>query len=377
MTTLDRYIIRQFLVNYLVLLAVLMSLIVLLDVIINLDELVEVGGAADIGLAARIVSTAMRLVDFYLPMCLFFFVYVAGLVAILAAGFTLASLIRNRELVAMLAGGVSLYRVAMPIFAMGLAGQLLLIADQEWALPAVAHKVGRSHAEAAQGKAKSVSIHFVPDGQNALFTAHSFDADVGTMTDVSILQRDERGQTVARITAVQAIWDPSRQGWELVNAFAAPTRIAGQLQSSEAGGAGTTVAQPVEFIATDLDPTTIVLRQNAHLRQLLSIGQLGDLEDKPHIVDPHEIRRIRHSRISLPLMNMMILAMGLPFFLIRVPGNLLMQSIKGLLVCIPAWGGGFVTLYISTTAVPPAVIAYLPIAAFVPVAFYLMDNLET
>ena len=108
MTTLDRYIIRQFLVNYLVLLAVLMSLIVLLDVIINLDELVEVGGAADIGLAARIVSTAMRLVDFYLPMCLFFFVYVAGLVAILAAGFTLASLIRNRELVAMLAGGGSL-----------------------------------------------------------------------------------------------------------------------------------------------------------------------------------------------------------------------------------------------------------------------------
>ena len=373
MTTLDRYIIRQFLINYFVLLAVLMSLIVLLDVIINLDELVDVG-AADVGLVARIVSTAMRLVDFYLPMCLLFFVYVAGLVAILAAGFTLASLIRNRELVAIMAGGVSLYRVALPIFAMGFAGQLLLIADQEWALPAVAHKVGRSHSDAAQGKAKSVSIHFVPDGQNALFTAHSFNADDGTMTDVSILQRNEQRQTVARITAAQAVWDSARQGWELINAWAEPTRMAGQRQSA---GAQTNVPPPVEFIATDLDPTTIVLRQNAHLRQLLSIGQLGALEDKPHIVDPHEIRRIRHSRFSLPLMNMMILAMGLPFFLIRMPGNMLMQSIKGLLVCIPAWGGGFVTLHISVTALPPAVIAYLPIAAFVPVAFYLMDNLET
>ena len=43
MQTLDRYLVRQFLVNFVILLFVLTSLFVLIDVVVNLDEYLDAG----------------------------------------------------------------------------------------------------------------------------------------------------------------------------------------------------------------------------------------------------------------------------------------------------------------------------------------------
>ena len=365
MKILDRYIMKLFVINLVILGLVMIALVLLLDLIMNFDEFAAAGERLGRD-SSFFVATLRAIVDFYGPWLALLFVYIAGLLPIGAAGFTLASLIRNRELVAMLAGGVSLFRIAMPVLILGFAVNALLFVDQEFIIPRLAYKIARSHSDIKYGAIQPFSPRFVPDGNDALFTAARFDARTETMEHLTILQRDPQGRTIARITASQAVWDEANDRWELINGFATFHRA-----DPERG-------HEVPFIATDLDPTALVLRQNANFRQLLSLRQLDDLLQRSRVVDVEELTRIRHSRFSMPVMNMMILAMGLPFFLLREPArNLLIQSIKALCVCVGAWAGGFVMLQMVGVGLPPPAIAWLPVLLYLPAAFYLMETLET
>jgi len=69
---------------------------------------------------------------FYIFQIAFTVAPVAVLVGVLV---TLGILARRNEVTAMKAGGISVYRVALPVLGMGLAASLLLYVAQEWVLP--------------------------------------------------------------------------------------------------------------------------------------------------------------------------------------------------------------------------------------------------
>ncbi|NBC11037.1 MAG: LptF/LptG family permease, partial [Planctomycetes bacterium] len=205
MKILDRYIIRQFLINYLVLLAVLMLLIITIDLIINLDEFVQVSERlGEAGGRAKLAAVVGAVFGFYWPKVFLFFIYAAGVLPIGAAGFTLAGMIRNRELTAMLAGGVSLYRVALPLLLVGCVLSCLTLLDYELVIPRLRDKLIVEHHHVKQGGIGPYRLQFVPDlapdhnndglpDQSLLFNAAEFDADDQAMTRVSILQRNAHG----------------------------------------------------------------------------------------------------------------------------------------------------------------------------------------
>ncbi|MBV8780046.1 MAG: hypothetical protein JO353_01500, partial [Phycisphaerae bacterium] len=64
MKILDRYVLRSFLVNYIIALAVLLGLYIVLDMVFNFDELVDVRGTTAQG-AAGVVQIIRGIVDFY------------------------------------------------------------------------------------------------------------------------------------------------------------------------------------------------------------------------------------------------------------------------------------------------------------------------
>ncbi|MEX2673147.1 MAG: LptF/LptG family permease [Phycisphaeraceae bacterium] len=379
MKILDRYIMRLYLLNFVILFVVITGLILLINLIVNFDKFVNAAaqeGGNPLARAWHIISLAA---DFYGPQIFLYYNYMVGLLPVGAAAFTLTQLLRTRELTAILAGGISMQRIAMPILALGFAANVLMVLNQELMLPSMAQQLQRRHGDIAQEHARELQVRFMPDSSGALYTAAAFEVANNALRDVTILVRESLGDgrfgwASLRITADRAVWDDDRKGWSLSNG------ISVQRETSNPAEPDLTTrrADPIDFIASDLDPVSIVQRERARFRQFLSTKQLDQLIERSALLDPGELRRIKHSRFSMVVVNMLILGMALPFFLLRSPQNMLMQVVKVAPLCIGAWGGGFLMMQIAAPGnIAPAVIAWLPVAIYTPIAIYLMDAIES
>ncbi len=346
-----------------------------MNLITNIDEFMKVGQKlTDASWFTRTLAVLSAIAWFYIPRVLFYYVFIAGLLPFGAAAFTLGNLMRNRELIAMLAGGISLFRIALPMLLLTAATSLILFVDQEILIPnpTISSQLQMGNHDVSRGHKPPFTIYFAPDQNNALLSAGTFDTKNNTLKNIIIQQRDDSGIEIQRIIASQADWNPQKRGWELTNGYAVS-----HLTKPDIFLLSTQQPTSIDFISSDLDPTTIRLRQNARYRQLLSLRQLSQLMRKPEIIDTRDLKLIQQSRFSTLVMNILILAMGLPFYLLRTPGNLLQQTIKAIPLCMGAWAGGFIMLQIGPGTISPIAIAWLPVMIYFPVAFFLMDRVKT
>lgn len=397
MQLLDRYIIRQFLINFLILAFVLLSFFVLVDLIFNLDEFLEAGAARarawawaaessgqgpppedypEAGASARFIGTLYSVADFYGPLLLLVYVFMSGLIAVGAMGFTLSGLVRSREMTAMVVSGRSMHRVAAPILVAGCVLNALTLPDQELLIPRYADKLARSRAQVKMDAIETFSVQYAPDGAGDLFSAQSFDAQAGSLTNLTILDRPAQGVGLRRVTAAQAHWTDSgpdgKPGWELTNGHAIQRTVV----DDQLTDAGPSDVEEVTFFPTDLSPDVLLARRAEIYPTLLSTAELNRLLDNP-AADGRRITQIMHSRFSLMVVNVLVLVMGLPFFLLREPRNMLMQAVKAAGVCVGAWGGGIIMLQFQLGVLPPVVAAWLPVVIYLPVAAALLLAVKT
>ena len=86
---------------------------ILFDLIVNIQDFARSASAAGDGAASSTTWTVVAdMFDYYLYQFPVIFQQVAGIIPLMAAGFTMIRMTRHNELTAMLASGVSLYRVA-------------------------------------------------------------------------------------------------------------------------------------------------------------------------------------------------------------------------------------------------------------------------
>ena len=154
MTTLDRSIARQFLFNTCALLVLLFSFVVAVDVSLNIDRFLRAAermleGEQPSGVRKLLVA-ALLVADLWWPKLLQLFSYMVGLALVGAMGFTLTQMVRHRELVAALAGGISLRRLARPLLVVSAVMIGLKVVDQEFVPsdPRIAPLLTRDHGDA-------------------------------------------------------------------------------------------------------------------------------------------------------------------------------------------------------------------------------------
>jgi lipopolysaccharide export LptBFGC system permease protein LptF len=131
-----------------------------------------------------------------------------------------------------------------------------------------------------------------------------------------------------------------------------------------------------------LSPTVLLARRDALYASLLSIRTLERLDDSGAVDDSQRarIRRIISSRFSLMVLNVLILVMSLPFFLKRLPGDMLVSALRAAAVCLGAWGGGLLMLQLPGGLLPlggPAVVAWLPVVIYLPIAAWQLQSIES
>ncbi len=383
--TVDRYIARYFLLNFIILFAACTGLIIMMEMVGNMDELIKAvdergGGWRELVLAV---------IDFYGPKIFLYYHYMVGLLPVGAAGFTLVAMIRNREMVALLASGVSLYRIALPVFVLGfMFSGVGMAINQELIMPQLAQKLGRKVRDIRTGQLHTFELQFVPDSRGRLFVSAGYDVKSRTLRRLSILERektedldqsdptdDRYGQATHRIEATTATWSDHRNGWELTEGRRYPLE----------GNAGNRLEpmpqqpyEPIDLVQTDLTPRVVLLNQRARFRMFLSVRELGRLiANPPKVVDVSELQRIRHARFSQVVINLLVLAIGIPFFLVRAPRNMFLPAVQALGICLLAWGGAIVMTQAAPKGLAPAMAAWLPVIVYLPLAYYLMDSVET
>ncbi|MEM9415488.1 MAG: LptF/LptG family permease [Planctomycetota bacterium] len=370
MKLLDRYIIKQFVLNFIILSVVMMGLYVLVDLIVDLDEFLDAGRELADERGGVFLATMWVLGDYYGPFLLLVYVAMSGLIVVAAMGFTVSQMQRNRELIALLAGGVSLYRVAAPILVAGFAFNLLAMPVQEILIPPLAEKIVRPKSQAGSLTIKDKPVHYLKDESGALISASSFSAERGEMEDVRIIRLDEDGRQVSLIRASLATWDAEGGRWILedglrFNPDADP--------SSPESLSGT----PVEGYTTELSSEVLIVRQASLYLRLLSMRELEGMRGNQALTAKARasVTQIIWSRFSTIVLSVLILLMALPYFLSRVPGNLLVNATKAAGITVGAWAGGLVLLQVGN--LNPVTAAWLPVIIYLPISFWLATKIET
>lgn len=374
MNLLDRYIARLYLANILALGVALGSFVVGIDVVLNMKRFVEAArtvapeGASALSMAA---FTALGVIDIWGPRLVQLLAYLSSLVLVAGMGFTCANLLRRRELVAALASGVSLHRLAVPFVIVG-AGVLGVSAlTQELVLPRVAHLLPRSAREAHQRTLDTVRVPLLADGSGRLWYAASFDPEAEVMHGVSVWERaraDDGMVVTRRIEADQAGWDGRR--WVLTGAREEAVDASGAIPLPEGFG-----------VQTDLDPTMVLVRRVRGYGQSLSWRQIGrTLQIGRGSIDPAERRRletIRWGRPALIAANLLGLIIALPFFLQRAPVSIVTQALKCGPVVVLAMVGGALGAAAPLQGVPVQVGVFLPTLVLLPVAIAAVSLVKT
>ncbi len=383
MTRLDRYLVRLFLINFLILMLVFMTLFLVVDLIVDLDEFLSAGRARGDEMGSVVLGTLWTIADYYGPVAVLLYVFFSGLLVVAAMGFTFSSLTRTRELVAMVTSGISMYRLCAPIVIVGCVLNALTFPNQELVIPKLAGKLARSKSQVRHRSISGFDIQYAPDERGHLFSATGFQDTAGQamLTGVTILVRDGSGRAVERVTAEQAFWDETRRGWELVGGMVIdPTP-----QRPSIGTAADEGPRSIDFFATSLSPQTLMARQAKIYPMLLSLSQLRELAaaDRQQAAS---LYRIMHSRLSLLVLNVLVLILGLPFFLTREPVNLMMQGVKAAGVCLGVWAAGLILIQVGVPQIPglgeglrlnPVASAWLPVVIVLPIAAGMLSTIKT
>lgn len=369
MRKLDRYIIKAFLVNYLLALGVMVGLYILFDLIVNFDNFTS---------NARGAFPIIRdIADYYSFQSLLVFQYVSGIIPTMAAGFTMIRMTRHNELSAILASGISLYRVATPIIICAIAISLLTVVNQEFVVshPPITEKLLRKHSEVSVQTARNKPVYFVRDFDNSLLQATEYNADTRTLLNVRIIQRDEKtGSPVGRITADMAVWKPNPDGrsfWEMTNvkfindrASADPAKRFPEIHA-------------VSNYYTEITPEQLDLIFQKRATEFLSSADLRRLINTSPEVNQPALMKNMHSRITKPIMNIIMLLIGIPFLLTREPNRLIVNMMYCSAVTGLVFIGNFVIMQVTGTMIDPLLGAWLPIVLFAPLAVVMLDTVQT
>jgi lipopolysaccharide export system permease protein len=374
MKILDKYVAKNFLTGYAIAFCVLLGLRIVIDVFVNLDEFTEHANLS-------VIQVIINIFNYYGLQSTLYFRDFAGMITVVAAAFSLGKMVRNNELIAIMASGVSLKRIIAPIIIMAVALTGLLVIDQELLIPTLSHKLVLGK-DAAPGVA-TYDVWFISDANGSLICSRKFDTETSTMYEpVILLRRQIPGSLVwaptGWIEAKSATYDSQSQCWLLDGGIY--TEIA---KFDSAGGGAIDVKRvPVSEYLTDLTAKDIPLRRKSEYKALLSSSQLSQLASSgTKLKDLAMLYSQKHFRITDPLMNIVMLLVCLPVLVCRDPRAMKNAIGASFMITSAALVVSFICKLFATEEffgrIAPEFWAWLPVFIFAPVAFIELDSLKT
>lgn len=205
MYILHRYLIGQTLKYFSIVLLVVLCLFIAVDFLGNMDEFIKSG----IGMAR-----ALQFVLLKIPLMLVFFIPVGLLLAVLIV---FGLMRKNREILALKAAGVGVFRLLMPVLLLGMLLSTVLFGLSEGVAPLTQRKANRIKSieirkkAAHSGDSRDIWIK----GHRAVYHIHYYLPAEATAFGLTLNFFDRRFRLVRRIDAEKGRFIEGR--WELSN----------------------------------------------------------------------------------------------------------------------------------------------------------------
>ena|GEM_PF-1113692 len=280
MKTLDRYVIRSFLLSALLLGVSVLALRIVADLFFNMDEFLEQSN----GLLAFLAQVG----SYYGCHLLAYFTELGGVIIVLAAAFTFARMNHTNELTAMLASGVSLHRVIVPIVVCAVLLGLAIVVDREVLIPPNATRLLRSRDQTSEFG--TYPLNLPADGLGNLWFSPRYDGRSGLMSTPIVTIRDEQRRRLAtavsngtarRVTFRLPDRGTALAGWDL--------SAAALSRAGSAAGAWERVPT-VERIYTSVGPEALL----AAAKRLVRRHNVGPAAAPAEMPPDELLRGIRH-----------------------------------------------------------------------------------
>lgn len=375
MTRVDRYIVAEFARVFLICFITFLGLFIVADFVNHLDELAKHGETH--GGLGRV------LLGYYGPKIPWFFDLIGRIVALVAAVFAVTSLQRNNEMAAMMAAGVSRWRIVKPLVYSVAVVAVLGFLNRELVIP----RLGASIMRDARNYDGHQSEEVLPQYDHA--------------TDVFV---DGGGVLPAKKAIVDPRFDiptsMAPRGTRVDGALATHRKANKQhpagflvtgVRESDLGVRQTLMHddQPVVFHPRDyawLKPDELFvatglpfaqLRAGTNWRQYASTFNLISGARNPSLDSGADVSVRIHTRILKPVSDLIVLFLGLPIVLSRESRNAYIavgssMSIVALFVLVSLALHSMGMNYM----ISPSLAAWGPLLIFIPVSVLLSEPLR-
>ena len=379
MKLIDRYVVITFLKNYLLSFLVLVGMYIVLDLIFNIDEFSEIKQKST-GIEAMFGFIAY-IADFYFYQIFLYFLHLSGMIAVVAASFTLMRMIRFNELSALLSAGVPLLRVSLPIIIAALFLNGLTWVDQELLIPNMIHKLVRKHDYGTDQDSRSFRIDAMRAEDGAkLFAAryHPNTERAPKMEMLSIIEQDENFRPISHIRADSAAWDDANKQWTLEGGWK-------DINLSPQSGKSVH-SERIYFYKGKITPEEIMLYRSGNFVELLSTARINELLQRPLSYGRGNLLRVKHTRgVTQMTINMILLLLSISAVLTREPQQLKTAATRAILLTGALMTAAFASQELAGQPAPnpmlanqwPALMAWLPIFIFGPLSVILLDKVKT
>lgn len=208
LTILDRYMIGELVGPFLFGLSAF-ALIFMATYLLNVSRLI-VSENAPFGVA----------IEYFIWQIPSIVVLVVPIAMLLGVLLMLQRLSGESEVVAMYAGGISLYRVARPLLVAGLAVSFVALALQETVVPFANDRARYIREEVlkqvALGGSDSIAVS-LPGGGRQFTTWTNYQAAAQTISNVTLVQYDRQDRPIVVAFAQSAQFDPATSTWRFMN----------------------------------------------------------------------------------------------------------------------------------------------------------------
>jgi len=377
MQILDRYLLRHYTQILVICFLSLMGLYVVIDAFGHLDDFSDY--------AKQKGSLLGAIGEYYGYQSLRFFDRAGGPLAMIAAMFTVTWLQRHHELTALMAAGISKFRVIRPLLLATVVVSLLGVANREFLIPKFRDRLSRDTKALAAGDAQSMESRF--DNRTGILIGGE---------KIVISKQQILRPTLLLPTSL------SQHGMQIVASKghrldATPDRPAGYLLE------GVSIPEAIDRLASLklddravlvtsrdarwLDPGQAFLVSDVPLqllasgsawRSLASTGELIAELGSPSTDLGPDVQVAVHSRLLQPAMDGTLLMLGLPLMFSRRNRNVFLSIGICLLIALAFT---LATLACQSLGglglLRPTLAAWLPLMLFVPLAVAMSHTLRT
>jgi lipopolysaccharide export system permease protein len=372
-----RYLLRQFLQIFAICFCSMYGLYIVIDAFTNLEEFLRFGEKRGGGLL-------FVMGKYYAYRGLSFFDWTSGIVALIAAMFTLALFQRFNELTALQAAGIPKRQIIKPIVLAALAVSLFAAASRELIIPRLSSELALDSHDLGGERAKD--LHPKRDAStDILLRGRQTIAKNRQIVEPNFMLSPSLDAPFKQLQAADAFFQPANSehpSGYLLTGMLQPKDLARRQSLMEDGKP--VVLTPHDyrwlkddecFVASDITFEQLVGTDD-WLRYASFLELVAGLRNRSLALGA-DVAVAIHSRPLQPVLDMTLLFLGLPLLLRRGNRNIFVAigMCVGLVVAflLLTMGAGYLG---SSYWISPSLAAWLPLMVFVPLAIAISDPLR-